>query len=201
MAGSSSRTTLPRKNNSSIVGADIYLYDKRREDLDARIDAWINEPKHQDIRTRLGTDEEPEKRSIIHIWQGGIDEVSRALAKEREELMETHYFRDSYNQTSLLWRMEMSWWALSDNGYIDENGILNAETVFLLLERYNELSERLFSEEATTTWYEQRLKNGTLFSDDEGVEFWFKYFQEKGQRFVEFCQRTLDSNGYWQCSV
>jgi len=183
------------------VGADIYLYDKRREDLDARIDAWINEAKHQDISTRLGTDEEPEKRSYIHIWQGGIDEVSKALAKEHEELMETHYFRDSYNQSSLFWRLGLSWWGLSQSDYIDENGNLNAETVQMLLDGYNELHEQALSEEATTAWYKQQLEEDMMFSDDEGVEFWVKYFQEKGQRFAEFCQRTLDSNGYWQCSV
>ena len=85
MAGSSSQTILQKRNDSSIVGADIYLYDKRREDLDARINAWINEPKHQGILSRLGLSPN-EERSMVHIWQGGIDKESKALAKEFEKL-------------------------------------------------------------------------------------------------------------------
>ena len=185
------------------MGADIYLYDQRRRDLDARIDAWVNEPTEwrEPFVARVEPEPEREHRSMVHIWQGGIDETSRALAKEHQALQETHYFRDSYNASSLFWRLGLSWWGLLNGGFINDEGILNADTVRMLLDGYNELSERMLSEEATLAWYAEEEKKGTLFSDDEGPNFWVKYFQEKGQRFAEFCQRTLENDGHWECSV
>jgi hypothetical protein len=184
------------------VGADIYLYDKRREDLDARIKEWLEEPLYDGIMARLlGRFGGRKERSIVDIWNGGIDETSRVLAKEYEELQETHYFRDSYNASSLFWRMGLSWWGLLNEGYIDDDGIANADTVQMLLEGYNQLHERVLSKEATTAWYAGEVEKGTHFDPDEGPDEWVKYFQEKGKHFAEFCQRTLDNNGYWECSV
>lgn len=184
------------------MGADIYLYDKRREDLDARIKEWLEEPLYDGIMARLlGRFGGRKERSIVDIWNGGIDETSRVLAKEYEELQETHYFRDSYNDSSLFWRLGLSWWGLLDEGYIDDDGIANAATVQMLLTGYNHLHERMLSEEATLAWYEEHRETLQMYADDEGPEGWVKYFQEQGQRFAEFCQRTLDNNGYWECSV
>lgn len=182
------------------MGADIYLYDKRREDLEARIKLWLEEPLHDGIMARL-LGNNRKQRSMVDIWNGGIDRESKALAKEYKELEETHYFRDSYNSTSLFWRLGLSWWRLVENQQIDDNGVLNADTVQMLLEGYYELREQVLSEEAISAWYKEQSEKDMLYSDDEGLESWVKYFQEKGQRFAEFCQRTLDNDGYWQCSV
>jgi hypothetical protein len=189
-----------KRTESSIVGADIYLCDKRREDLDARIHAWINEPEHQDISTRLGTQEEREERSMLHIWSGGIDETSKALAKEYQQLKETHYFRDSYNDTSLFWMFGMSWWHLSENGAIDDNGIMRGEDIRLLLEHYYETKDEILSDSAIQKWFNDRSENGQM-SKDETWETVAEYFRAKGDHFEQFCKRTLENDGHWECSV
>ena len=199
MAGSSSRTTLPRKNDSSIVGADIYLYDKRREDIDARINAWINEPKHQGILSRLGLSPN-EERSMVHIWQGGIDKESKALAKEFEKLQETHYFRDSYNATSLFWRLGLSWWQLAGDDIIDDNNVMSAINIQLLLERFYEVRGDRLSDDAIEKWHGANMEN-EMISDEQTWQEWAEYFREKGERFEQFCKRTLENDGHWQCSV
>lgn len=199
MAGSSSQTILQKRNDSSIVGADIYLYDKRREDLDARINAWINEPKHQGIMSRLGLSPN-EERSMVHIWQGGIDKESKALAKEFEKLQETHYFRDSYNATSLFWVLGLSWWQLARNGTIDDDNIMSAFNVDLLLQHYYEIRGDRLSGYAIEEWHAEQMGKG-MISDKQTWQEWAEYFREKGERFEQFCKRTLENDGHWQCSV
>ena len=162
------RTTLPRRNEPTrglspqSWGADIYLYDKRREDLDARISAWINEPKHQGIMSRLGLSPD-EERSMVHIWRGGIDKESKALAKEFEALQETHYFRDSYNASSLFWVLGLSWWQLARNDVIDDDDVMSAIDVQLLLQHYYEVRGDRLSDDAIEKWYAGEMEKGMIF--------------------------------------
>ena len=181
------------------MGADIYLYDKRREDLDARINAWINEPEHQGIMSRLGLSPN-EERSMVHIWRGGFDKESKALAKEFEALQETHYFRDSYNASSLFWVLGLSWWQLARNGTIDDNNVMSAINVELLLEHYYEMREDNLSDDAIEKWHAEQMEKGVI-SDKQTWQEWAEYFREKGERFEQFCKRTLENDGHWECSV
>lgn len=181
------------------MGADIYLYDKRREDLDARISAWINEPKHQGIMSRLGLSPD-EERSMVHIWRGGIDKESKALAKEFEALQETHYFRDSYNASSLFWVLGLSWWQLARNDVIDDDDVMSAIDVQLLLQHYYEVRGDRLSDDAIEKWYAGEMEKG-MISDKQTWQEWAEYFREKGEHFEQFCKRTLENDGYWKCSV
>ena len=185
------------------MGADIYLYDQRRRDLDARIDAWVNEPTEwrEPFVARLAPEPEREHRSMVHIWQGGIDETSRALAKEHQALQETHYFRDSYNASSLFWRLGLSWWGLLNGGFINDEGILNADTVRMLLEGYHELREEMLSEEATLAWAPRKRRKERFSAMMKDRSFGSNTSKRRGSALLEFCQRTLENDGHWECSV
>jgi len=103
-----------------------------------------------------------------------------------------YYFRDSYNCTSILWQLGLSWW--SDIGdRLNEEGELEEEGIRWLLEQVQD-GEIPPAEEL-------RLDNAADADTPEGLQSWREFFVKKQQSLIEFLQRALDEGKVLECSI
>lgn len=103
---------------------------------------------------------------------------------------ETHYFRDSYNYSSLLWQIGLSWWEdIGDK--LDEDGCLPKKEIRWLL---NEIKNA----EIKKPTKEELEKN---YASEDNAEDWYNYFLEKRVRFIKFLQCALREDAKLVCSI
>lgn len=102
------------------------------------------------------------------------------------------YFRDSYNSTSLFWRLGLSWW--KDLGNYTRNSTLTPEGAKKLLAeiRRRKLKPLTLKE----------LQDMHVVVDEKNtLEAWQKYFQNKKRRFIRFLETAIRLNVKVRCSV
>ena len=122
-----------------IMGADLYInkiYKTNKEKFEADFDKAVEE------RNSLPKGSEEYKKAQ--------EKVSEAY----EKMYDKGYFRDSYNDTSLIWKYDLSWWGGLD-GFMNDDGNItptsakkllkyldgNRETFINSLEKYPNYSE------------------------------------------------------------
>jgi len=115
------------------------------------------------------------------------------VTKYHSKMYERGYFRDSYNGTSLFWRLGLSWWNdLKD--YTNSNSELTPEGAKKLLEKVK--STRL---KPVTEDY---LREHNCQLDEENtVKSWQKYFINKKRNFIRFLELAIRLNTNIYCST
>jgi hypothetical protein len=113
------------------------------------------------------------------------------VSKWYSKMYEVGYFRDSYNGTSLFWRLGMSWWKCP---YI-KNGEISPENAKLLLAKVRE------TQMEPVTAEELKAEHCAVDNDKNSPESWNKYFLDKKEAFCAFLQEAIDKNLVIEASV
>jgi len=105
------------------------------------------------------------------------------------------YFADSYNHTSVLWTLGLSWWR-DVIPMCNEQGDLEGEN----LKKFREMVA------AANQWLPSRRqlkKNGARVEDtgENSLEAWYGYYREKRQRLLAFLDRAIQLNTAVHCSL
>lgn len=160
------------------MGADLYIEKLRK-------------PVENEWRPKLD-----EARSLL---DAAMDDVAKASAKKLfdeayERLYgEEHYFRDSYNGTSVLRQIGLSWWRDMEYDVQDEDSDINVSPA--ACQRF--LAKVLAAGEVKPLT-DAELKAKHLVVEAEGEnspESWNKYFTEKRERLIAFLKRAIDNGG------
>lgn len=128
------------------------------------------------------------------------DEIAKAAAQKRvDEAYEhrwggEHYFRDSYNSTSVLWRFGLSWWKDMEYDVNDEDAEINVspEACRRFLEKVQTAPFKLPDR------YELDRMHAKV--EDEGensVESWHRFYLEKRERLIAFLKRAVENGGLY----
>lgn len=104
------------------------------------------------------------------------------VTKWYNKMYEVGYFRDSYNGTSLFWRLGMSWWQCP---YI-KDGEISPDNAKKLLAEVQE------KELPPLTWEELKENHCSVDEGKNSVDSWNQFFLDKKERFCAFLQEAID---------
>ena len=113
------------------------------------------------------------------------DRSQKEVEKYYEKMNEVGYFRDSYNNSSLFWKLGLSWWGcklISKHGYIS---VANAKKLKKIVEAAPAI---VITDEQAKGWSNTRAE----------VQ---EYFDEKRTRFVEFLDTAINAKQKIRASV
>lgn len=127
----------------------------------------------------------PEDLEAYREQYGEYVKAQNAVSENHNKMYEVGYFRDSYNGTSLFWRLGLSWWGLAEEGVIND-GIITPENAQMLLDTV----ESIDLEPVDLQWLEENH-----CKVDDGPDSWNEFFAEKKERFIAFLKEAID-NGY-----
>lgn len=116
------------------------------------------------------------------------DKAQKEVTKYYEKMNSVGYFRDSYNDSSLLWQFDLSWW--SDMGKMIENGNLSPKKAQELLDIMKE-REPIFEAHMKTLKKWQDMKPKEVRT----------YFREKYKKFQQFLGEAIKQNLPIECSI
>jgi hypothetical protein len=145
------------------MGADLYIkstYQPNHEKYQQEFDQYVT--KRDAART------EAEKKR----YQGKVEE-------SYGKMYEVGYFRDSYNDSNLLWRLGLDYWVWFAQ-FLDKEGLLDPEKAEVVLG-------------------EIELRKDQLGEIEDAEEQ--KYFQEKYDEFVAFLRQAIESDEPVYCSI
>ena len=178
------------------MGADLYIESinkKHREKYNPAFQAAV---RARDVLTMGTSHGELLYESIVS--SPGYKEAQKKVDDTFNELMESDgYFRDSYNNSSLMWVLGLSWWRMRDDGSeleFTEDGNLTPKGAKTLLE---EVKKRpVPARPELRAFFERKNEEGPWgikLDNDEDKE-WHKYFVEKHNKFCAFLERAIDLN-------
>lgn len=127
----------------------------------------------------------------------GADLYMRADGKLAEsQVYGVNYFRDSYNATSLLWALGLSWWQ-DIAAMLDESRNLtpqNAEKLLAMIE-----SRQLPSPEALVQT--EGFRSAVVDRGKNSPDAWWQMLEKKQQVFAAFLRKAIDTGASIWCSV
>jgi hypothetical protein len=148
------------------LGADLYIesiFDENNKKYEAQFsEAAIK-------RNNATTEEEREK-------------YHKKVSVLYDKMYEKGYFRDSYNNSSLFWKLDLSWWNDLGN-YIDGKSNMHPENIKKFLELIKSRKHHLIA----------NLQN---VEEDE-----MNYFFSKYDAFCKFLEEAIEFNQPIYCSV
>jgi len=117
------------------------------------------------------------------------EQAQEQIEQVHDRMYEAGYFRDSYNDSNLLWLFGISYWQ-DIRDMLNQQSELEPEQAKTLLKRLNR-RERIF---------EARLQEQSV------LESWTKeeretYFRKKYAEFRRFLQQAIDLNKPIYCSI
>ena len=100
------------------------------------------------------------------------------------KMYERGYFRDSYNSSSVLWRLGLSWWE-------DIGKMLDSESN-LTVEKARELRDVIATTPLTLVSSIDELENNNFsIEGDDPVKQWNDYFKDKKLQFIYFLDEAI----------
>jgi len=196
------------------MGADLYIECKEADEYDARLKSLVESAiaTRNALITLHGADRDRKTLKFLNSEvQSAQDEVD-ALDDQRWS-KNPHYFRDPYNDSSILWRLGLSWWQdvgkmldeqfegqpkLKDD---DDEGwnarsILTPENCLRLLKMVKERAKHL--EAIDRAWLEEH--NCATKGEGNSPEEWNRYYAEKLAKLIAFLKRGAKAGGIY-CSI
>lgn len=104
------------------------------------------------------------------------------------------YFRDSYNDSSLLWILGMSWW---HSEFIDEDGEISVEGCRRFLEA---LEVHRIPRRSQMDW-DGWVRGHHVKDEGDGGRKWRKYFVWKRRKLMKFLRTAIELNESVEASV
>ena len=102
---------------------------------------------------------------------------------------DTGYFRDSYNESNVLWRLGLSYWQLENQipiGKIKSGLTPKQVRIFKEeIEKHKPVMEKFFKEELTEDW----LKANNC---QTGVAGWIKWWTERYDKLIKFLDHAIE---------
>ncbi len=107
---------------------------------------------------------------------------------------EEGYFRDSYNGTSVLWTLGLSWWQDVIPLLTEEGGDLEGEN----LKKFRDMVASAEQELPT----EKKLREmWCAITEEETLESWHNYYKEKRDNLLAFVDRAISLESGIHCSL
>lgn len=164
-------------------------------------DLYINR-----LRDPVKAEWQPKMDEALALRNAAQDDIAREAAQKLvDEAYEKlwggdHYFRDSYNGTSILGRLGLSWWQdLEYDVQYDEatdsypgDANVSADACKRFLEKVRAAGAPSIATEA-----ELRSRHCSVDDGENNVESWNKYFHEKHERLVAFLERAIENGGMY----
>jgi hypothetical protein len=125
----------------------------------------------------------------------GADLYIRKLTDEVEKPWDSEdgYFRDSYNGTSVLWTLGLSWWQ-DVTPLLNEEGELGGKN----LKKFRDMVLNAKQEMPT----ESKLKEMYCKIDaEETLESWHNYYTDKREKLLAFLNRAIELNSSIDASL
>jgi len=160
------------------MGADVYLnslYEKTRDYYQPLFDEAVR--KRDTLMLKLN-DGRPTNENFNH------PEVKKLQEKVSEyyNLMNSEgYFRDSYNATSLLWVLGLSWWS-------DVGDMLNKKGE-LSITKTKKFWKMIKDRPVTIEAVQKAMGEHQL---QDTADEWFEYWVEKRQRLIELLELSIE---------
>lgn len=161
------------------MGADLYIsmiHDKQKAKYEPLFSEWVR------------------KRDEA------VDEAAKKTCQEKvtyyyEKMNDSAgYFRDSYNDSNLLWLFGLDYWEYF-SGLLEKGGIMKPETAQKLLDELK-LREPVFNVKLT-----ERMEKVTAKDKTETAKSVKDYFIRKYFEFQKFLQTAIDNNYDIDCSI
>jgi len=152
------------------MGADLYikiLHKEAEEKYDRQLDKYIR------LRDEAEDEEKREK------YQEKVEYYFDKIYNARNG-----YYRDSYNDSNLLWKMELDYW-IWFMGFMNKNGLLTVRNTRKVLK------------EITSKKRQDLLKKNIAELDKESRD----YFLDKNKTFQQFLKRAIEMKQPIVCSV
>lgn len=211
-------TAAAKKGNT--VGADItiigtYFEMLRRDHEKAGEPLWAAYravPMSDDDRRTIAavvngwTDYKTLDRHARILYASPAGKALRAAAKalDKHNAVEPGYFRDSYNNTSIMWRLGLSWWQLAGVGgadqakgiqLIDDDGHMSLVSIKMLRDAVVAAPVKLLDRASgdDSEWL-SRLT-------DKEVISWNKFFATRKRKLVAFLNSALKNRATISASV
>lgn len=169
------------------MGADIYLntdYQPNHEKYEPLFVAWA---RRRDAYHERGA-------------ENLANDAQKKVTEYYNKMFETGYFRDSYNESNLLWTMDLSWW-----GDVGDN--LDEDTRTLPIDKAQWLLDELYARhdmiaQAVPEISAKAVEKGW----DQGGQSWdvdtlTNYFQEKWEQLTTMLRRSIELGEPLECSV
>jgi len=125
--------------------------------------------------------------------------IERAKAQEKvskyyDLMYSKGYYRDSYNVTSVMWRMDLSWWQ-------DVGKMLNKKGE-LCPSKAKRLLKLIQSREVQPMTAEEiKEKHGTVDDGDNSPEKWLECWQKQRLELIKFLQTAILKKESIRCSI
>lgn len=129
----------------------------------------------------------------------GADAAQKLVDEAYEHLWGgDHYFRDSYNSTSVLWCLGLSWWrdVEFDPPPTDENEEREINVSPALCRKFLDKIEA--AQLRLPSRAELERKNAKVEDAGENsIESWHKFYVEKRERLISFLKRAIEHGGMY----
>ena len=148
------------------MGADLYInsiFSKNKEKFEPEFDKWVEK------RNKAQSKEEKDK-------------CQEKVVKFYDKMNKIGYFRDSYNNSNLLWMLNLDYWSWFKS-FLDKNNRLSPKKAKILVK---ELKERKIV-------FDNKKE---LLKKD-----WVDYFEKSFKELTEFLETAIDLNESIECSI
>jgi hypothetical protein len=122
--------------------------------------------------------------------QEAADRAQERVLRYYDRMYERGYFRDSYNNSNLLWLFDLSWWRDVLEALVDKDGKMSPANASRFLQM---LADR-------EPVFEENLKKVKPAKGETRAEV-EKYFRDKYERLKAFLQQAVDRKECIECSL
>lgn len=160
------------------MGADLYInsiYNIQRQQYEPKFNHWVSVRENYKNAGKTKAVKKAQKQ----VWKY-YDKMNG----------DEGYFRDSYNDSNLLWRFELSWWKDVGEKLINKEGNLG-------LDKIKQFRQMLSENEAL---FEANLEKMELVGDETREDI-KAYFHHKYTQLKKFLNRALQLNEHIYCSI
>jgi hypothetical protein len=113
--------------------------------------------------------------------------IQKQVSAAHDGMFSAGYFRDSYNDTSVLWRFGLSWWKDVSEPFVSKRtGLMSVRNTKKLLG----MIDGKTIEPVTKEWLIE--KNVTVDDKSNSPENWNRYFNRKYKNLVKFLKTAID---------
>ena len=159
------------------MGADIYYNSPKFLEKDMLFEKWA----------RIPNSSEAKKEEAHLLWKKAYNEFDES----------GDYFRDSYNSSSLLNIIGLSWWR-DVIPMLDEEGqlpIIHAMRLWKMIEKSPIVRETIKARMEEVSFGEKEELS------DKELDEWYDYFVEKKATFMKMLDRSIENNNPLLCSL